>query len=89
MRYRRCRCGKIESWSSGLDPQACEGCLDCNTTLEVYPDAHKERIPHDFVERTVTEDGKTTDESYCRLCGISRESAERMERKVAEQRAQA
>lgn len=48
MRYERCKCGKIESWSSGMPNHDCVGCNECNTTLAMSPDLHKDLKPHDF-----------------------------------------
>ena len=46
MNYRRCQCGKCESWESGMHPQDCEGCRECGTTFASHPDGHKPIQPH-------------------------------------------
>lgn len=48
MIYMRCKCGKTESFNSGMMPQDCEGCDECGTTFSTNPDGHKERAPHDW-----------------------------------------
>lgn len=65
MRYYRCKCGKAESWGS-MPPKKCQGCSECNTTLELHPDHHRTPDPHEFVTRY----DETTGEPYqiCKRC---------------------
>lgn len=68
MKYYRCKCGK--RWSVGsMSPRPCDGCPDCNTTLEEHPDDHKVPAPHqwEMVEEFI--DGKMVElRTYCKIC---------------------
>ena len=48
MMYYRCKCGKAKAWGS-MHPDDCNGCSECNTTLEVDPSLHKPVAPHEWV----------------------------------------
>ena len=66
MQYYRCKCGKHEYWGSGMVPAKCEGCEECNTTLEQNPENHRTPEAHDWV----TKYDENTGEPYrrCRIC---------------------
>lgn len=51
MKYHRCKCGKHESWESGMPPTRCSGCAECQTTLEMHPEDHTYPEPHDWRPR--------------------------------------
>lgn len=50
MQYYRCRCGKKEALAS-YPPASCEGCRDCNSTLELHSSMHRVPRPHEWVAR--------------------------------------
>lgn len=67
MIYYRCKCGNCQAWSSmGVNP--CDGCPECNTTLETGPEHHEEPKPHDFVPTPVETDEGPKPLSRCRWC---------------------
>lgn len=75
MNYYRCKCKKLESWSS-YGPAKCLICKECGTTLGGHPDDHKtEAQPHDWYEeeKTSTYRGVVTREHTrkCLDCGTS------------------
>jgi len=41
-----------------MPPAKCDGCPDCNTTLEIHPDYHKTPEPHDWVTKYDENTGK-------------------------------
>lgn len=47
MKYMRCKCGKAESWNSGMPSKDCQGCRECGTTFSSGPDGHKPIVPHE------------------------------------------
>lgn len=56
--------------------QDCNGCDECNTTLEYHKDLHKETIPHDWITKYNTDTGK--EYKMCSRCGkIDEESYEK------------
>jgi len=67
MIYRRCRCGKCESWESGMPQQDCQGCDACGSTFAGSPEGHRERIPHDWEPRFNPRTG-APDKRMCRRC---------------------
>jgi hypothetical protein len=67
MIYWRCKCGKAESWESGMPPQDCQGCDKCGTTLATGPSGHKDRIPHDWKPQFNSDTG-APDRPICRRC---------------------
>lgn len=69
MIYRRCKCGEMESWSSGMPMATCSPCEKCGTIPGLGPDNHPAPTPHDFsaVEEVQTDDGPKT-LTRCRLC---------------------
>ena len=72
MRYIRCKCGERIGWTSdGTAP--CDGCSECNTTLETHPSLHRTPVPHDLVERYDGRTGKPY--KRCRLCGYKEKEA--------------
>lgn len=75
MQYLRCKCGKREAWSSMGGGRNCSGCPDCNTTLEISPELHKELEPHKFVQRFKASDG-SRDQDLCVTCLATQEPAE-------------
>lgn len=77
MQYYRCKCGKAEYWGSGMVPAKCQGCDKCKTTYARGPEGHKEIAPHEWAEKTVIEEGKTSDESYCKKCYVKKRHAEK------------
>lgn len=48
MKYYRCKCGKHQAYGS-MPPAKCEGCPECNTTLETHSDFHRQPEPHEFI----------------------------------------
>jgi hypothetical protein len=67
MRYYRCECGDITSWSSmGVLP--CDGCKKCNTTLETGPKDHKVPEDHVFEPYPVETDEGPKSLSRCKYC---------------------
>lgn len=67
MNYRRCKCGKCESWESGMAPADCSGCEECGTTFSGHPDGHKPLIPHDWRPQFDRNTGKP-DRPMCTRC---------------------
>jgi len=59
MRYYRCKCGNCQAWGS-MPPEKCNGCKECNTTLEESPNTHTEPSEHKWI----TEYDKHTGEPY-------------------------
>ena len=51
MNYRRCKCGKCESWESGMPPRDCQGCDECKTTFASGKSGHKPLMPHTLALR--------------------------------------
>ena len=84
MKYLRCRCGQMESYSSMGSPP-CRACPSCGTTLAEHPDEHKPPIPHNF-EMKFDED---TGEPYwiCSRCGETADSDPRDQDQVSERQA--
>lgn len=75
MQYYRCRCGKMESIGS-MPPSPCQGCEQCNTSLETHPDNHKAPAKHDFRQQPVETDEGTKQISRCRFCCKTRKELE-------------
>ena len=50
MQYYRCKCGESVAFGS-MPPQDCEGCVECNTTLEQHPDNHKPLAEHEWIDK--------------------------------------
>lgn len=67
MRYYRCKCGKLESWSSMGSPD-CYGCPDCKTTLAETPNLHEEPQPHAWDEEWRIVNPKTGESGPFRRC---------------------
>jgi hypothetical protein len=65
MNYYRCKCGKIESWTS-TGVSKCDGCPYCNTTLEEYSEHHKTPQPHEFIMQYDTKTGDCYE--MCKVC---------------------
>jgi hypothetical protein len=68
VQFYRCRCGKHTAFGS-YGPYACEGCPDCNTTLEQHPDYHRVPEPHQF-EDEYDVDRKTGETFVVRICQV-------------------
>ncbi len=64
MQFAQCKCGKCTSHHSGMPPADCQGCRECNTTLEGHPDHHKPTADHTPVKKF----DENTGEPYFR-CG--------------------
>lgn len=76
MQYYRCKCGERTAFGS-MSPYPCQGCPECNTTLETHPDLHREPKPHDFSEvQTVMTDEGPKSVTYCRWCMRRRDEIE-------------
>ena len=58
MIYRRCKCGKCESWESGMPPAPCQGCEECRTTMETSPGLHRTPLPHSLKAQFDVNTGK-------------------------------
>lgn len=67
MIYRKCECGKAESWESGMPPADCSGCEECGTTYATNPEGHKPLAPHDWSMRYDVRTGKP-DGRICERC---------------------
>lgn len=65
MQYYRCKCGKAESWRSGMEVQDCEGCTECGTTYAQDKDDHQPLAQHDWKPQFDQNTGKP-DRPYCR-----------------------
>lgn len=75
MRYYRCKCGSVESWSS-LGIQPCEGCEKCNTTLEESAEYHETPVPHEWKKRwRINRTGEPEQIEECRRCHTPRPTA--------------
>lgn len=46
MQYMRCKCGKRESFNSGMPTPACVTCEKCGSTLWFNAEGHPKPIPH-------------------------------------------
>ena len=57
MIYRRCKCGKSESFSS-MGVQPCQGCDECGTQYAVGPELHEPRVPHEWGTKYHQNSGK-------------------------------
>jgi hypothetical protein len=74
MRYMRCRCGKLKSWTSMGSPP-CRACDECGVTRAESPAGHREPAPHNW-EQEWKIDPKTGErwrEWVCTAC-LTRES---------------
>lgn len=78
MRYARCKCGKCESWSSGMPEVKCQGCDECGTTLSGYPTEHKTPEPHNFVAEPIEADQPGATLSRCSYCHKTKAQIEKM-----------
>lgn len=67
MNYLRCKCGKCQMWESGMNPQPCEGCTECNTTFAWGPDYHDELQPHEWKQQYDQNTGKPNG-AVCTRC---------------------
>lgn len=69
MRYMRCKCGKHAAWTS-MGHAECDGCGECNTTLEESPSQHREPAPHDWREEWTidAQSGERGRERVCLRC---------------------
>ena len=67
MKYKRCKCGKMERWDTGEAVKPCEGCRECQTTFAEHPDDHKLLQPHDWEPRFNSRTGEP-DRRMCRRC---------------------
>lgn len=69
MQYERCKCGKMQSVSSGGEfSPLCVVCPDCKSTLATGPDGHEEPEPHPM--RQVFDERTGQFSHYqCRQCG--------------------
>lgn len=76
MKYYRCKCGKMESWCSGMTPSPCKECDECHTTVAGGPDGHKRAVPHDWVGRDVETDEGDKTLTYCRWCMCKKKDLE-------------
>lgn len=65
MQYYRCRCGLAEAWGS-YAPYKCEGCNECKTTLEAYPELHTTPAEHTWMTKYHQDDGKPYE--VCKVC---------------------
>ena len=73
MIYYKCKCGKLESWSS-MGATTCKVCKDCGTTMACNPrDPRTEPTPHDWYEEksTITWRGRVIHKHTrsCLKCG--------------------
>ncbi len=72
MQYARCKCGEMESWTSGMVPSQCARCDKCGSGYGYSPTTHVEPVPHLMVPHKVeTDDGPAT-LSRCRYCNHTR-----------------
>jgi hypothetical protein len=73
MNYYRCKCGRMESWSS-YGPARCLLCTKCNTTLADSPEGHlTEPEPHRWTPWQWTIDPQTgvrEQERTCNACHL-------------------
>ena len=67
MRYLRCQCGKLESWSSMGSP-ACYACDVCGVTLAESLAGHASPVPHRWGESEWQIDPKTGERWQERVC---------------------
>ena len=79
MKFHQCKCGKRQYFESGMLPQPCQGCDECNTTLTTRPDRHKTPEPHDFVIRYDSNTGKPK-RLMCQRCFESAPLPEKLEK---------
>ena len=70
MQYYRCKCGLRRMFGSDT-PRPCEGCDQCNTTLEQDPDHHTTPEPHQWVTKYNQNTGAR--KQVCRHCLVENE----------------
>ena len=59
MQYYKCECGKREFWGSGMNPQPCEVCDECGTTMIKKLDGtYVDSMPHDYRQKYDVDTGK-------------------------------
>ena len=68
MQYLRCKCGKLEAWTSGEKLAECLGCKECGTTLNTGSNQHKAPMPHEFIDTSVETDNGPAVLSRCKYC---------------------
>ena len=67
MQYLKCKCGKMESWTTeGILP--CQFCSDCGTTLAGDPKGHREPTPHKFIREVRERNGIPKIQLRCLIC---------------------
>lgn len=75
MKYYRCKCGSKTAYGS-MPPYPCNGCIDCGTTLEMFPECLRTPEPHDFVQDMIDTDDGPHPKSYCRWCHRTKKQLE-------------
>lgn len=79
MQYARCKCGNLESWSSGMPVTKCMPCSKCGTLPAQGPDSHQEPIPHEFESYPVEADQEGVTISRCIHCHRTKKQIAKLE----------
>jgi len=75
MQHYQCKCGKTKA-SGSMPPYKCDWCEDCNSSIALGPKAHRDRIPHKYIETKVKIDGGYGVLTKCEYCLITKDKLE-------------
>lgn len=75
MQYLRCKCGKLEAWTS-MGGRRCKVCDECGSDLAESPDLHRDPPDdHDFKDQGYSQKTGEKLPDKCWHCGAVREDA--------------